>query len=130
MTNLGLFMPIRSSRTTRMLTCAAAAASVLAVTGCSLLKDTSSAYAASANAQERAAAEASAETKSRANIDSKATYLQLVEQMQKEACGSLRSRISMRLSSAGACRRNPLAYAPMPCARLTRPRSARKPISA
>ena len=84
MTNLGLFMPIRSSRTTRMLTCAAAAASVLAVTGCSLLKDTSSAYAASANAQERAAAEASAETKSSANIDSKATYLKLVEQMQKE----------------------------------------------
>lgn len=82
MTNLGLSMPMRSHRTARMLICAAAAAAALS--GCSLLKDTSSGYAAAANAQERAAAEAAAETKSSTNIDSKATYLKLVEQMQKE----------------------------------------------
>lgn len=82
MKNLGL--PLRPHRAARMLTFAAAAAAALAITGCSLLKDTSSAYVASANAQERASAEASAENKSSAKIDSKATYLKLVEQMQKE----------------------------------------------
>ncbi|WP_269759473.1 hypothetical protein [Variovorax sp. E3] len=79
-----LLFSMRARQVGRMLACAAAATAVLAVTGCSLFKDTSSGYTASADAQQRAAAEASAETKASANIDSKATYLKLVEQMQKE----------------------------------------------
>lgn len=60
---------------------ALAAFAALALGGCSALKDQ---YAASADAQQRAAAEATAETKAGAAIDSNATYLRLVEQMQKE----------------------------------------------
>ncbi len=84
MTHFDPSMPPCSHRAARMLTFGAIMASALFVSGCNLLKDTSSSYVASANAQERAAAEASAETKSSANIDSKATYLKLVEQMQKD----------------------------------------------
>ncbi|KQW55870.1 hypothetical protein [Variovorax sp. Root411] len=67
-----------SHRVVRLLACSAA---VLAFTGCGTLKDQ---YAASADAQQRAAAEAAADTKAGAAVDTKATYLKLVEQMQKE----------------------------------------------
>ena len=53
----------------------------LAVTGCAGLKDQ---YAASSDAQQRMAAEAAADTKAGASVDTQATYLKLVEQMQKE----------------------------------------------
>jgi len=65
----------------RMLAFASAAAAALVVTGCAGLKDQ---YAASADAQQRMAAEAAADTKAGANVDTQATYLKLVEQMQKE----------------------------------------------
>jgi len=60
---------------------AMAAAAVLAATGCAGPKDQ---YAASADAQQRMAAEAAADTRAGANVDTQATYLKLVEQMQKE----------------------------------------------
>lgn len=59
----------------------AIACTALAVTGCAGPKDQ---YAASADAQQRMAAEAAADTKAGANVDTQATYLKLVEQMQKE----------------------------------------------
>jgi Flp pilus assembly protein TadD len=68
------------SRTTGGLP-AFAAAAILFVSGCAGVKDQ---YAASADAQQRMAAEAVADTKAGAAIDTKATYLRLVEQMQKE----------------------------------------------
>lgn len=58
-----------------------AAAAALVITGCAGLKDQ---YAASADAQQRMAAEAAADTKAGASVDTQATYLKLVEQMQKE----------------------------------------------
>lgn len=64
-----------------MLAFASAAAAALVVTGCAGLKDQ---YAASADAQQRMAAEAAADTKAGASVDTQATYLKLVEQMQKE----------------------------------------------
>lgn len=54
---------------------------VFAVAGCASVKDQ---YAASADAQQRMASEAAAEMKAGASVDSQATYLKLVEQMQKE----------------------------------------------
>jgi Flp pilus assembly protein TadD len=58
-----------------------AAAAAIAVAGCAGPKDQ---YAASADAQQRMAAEAAADTRASANVDTQATYLKLVEQMQKE----------------------------------------------
>ncbi|MBT2336770.1 hypothetical protein J7E49_23050 [Variovorax paradoxus] len=72
---------MRSRAARRPLACAFAAAAVLAFTGCAGLKDQ---YAASADAQQRMAAEAAADTKAGASVDTQATYLKLVEQMQKE----------------------------------------------
>lgn len=54
---------------------------MLTATGCAGLKDQ---YAASADAQQRVAAEMAADTKAGASVDTQATYLKLVEQMQKE----------------------------------------------
>ena len=65
----------------RMLAFASAGAAALVVTGCAGIKDQ---YAASADAQQRMAAEAAADTKAGASVDTQATYLKLVEQMQKE----------------------------------------------
>lgn len=53
----------------------------LAVTGCAGMKD---AYPAAAEAQQRQAAEENANTRAGANIDTQATYLKLVDQMQQE----------------------------------------------
>ncbi|MGJ7565084.1 hypothetical protein ACSFBM_14610 [Variovorax sp. GB1R11] len=57
------------------------ATATFAVAGCAGVKDQ---YAASADAQQRMAAEAAADTKAGAAVDTQATYLRLVEQMQKE----------------------------------------------
>lgn len=65
----------------RMLTFASAGVVALVFTGCASIKDQ---YAASADAQQRMAAEAAADTKAGASVDTQATYLKLVEQMQKE----------------------------------------------
>jgi Flp pilus assembly protein TadD len=72
---------VNSRPARRMLAFACAAAATLVVTGCAGLKDQ---YAASADAQQRMAAEAAADTKAGASVDTQATYLKLVEQMQKE----------------------------------------------
>lgn len=71
-------LPARTLAASRLLACVAAA---IAITGCGTLKDQ---YAATADAQQRASAEAAADTKAGAAVDTKATYLKLVEQMQKE----------------------------------------------
>lgn len=73
---------MRAPTASRSLACAAALAAALAISGCAGTKDQ---YGASADAQQRMAAEAAAETKAGAAIDTKATYLRLVEQMQKES---------------------------------------------
>jgi Flp pilus assembly protein TadD len=78
-----LAFSVLSRRAGRLLACTAAMTTALTVTGCGLLKEHSG-YAANSDAQQRAAAEATAETKAGADIDTKATYLKLVEQMQKE----------------------------------------------
>jgi Flp pilus assembly protein TadD len=52
-----------------------------AVVGCAAPKDQ---YAASTDAQQRMAAEAAADTKASTSVDTKETYLKLVEQMQRE----------------------------------------------
>lgn len=65
----------------RMLAAIAVGAGTLAVTACASIKDQ---YAASADAQQRMAAEMAVDTKAGATIDTQATYLKLVEQMQKE----------------------------------------------
>ncbi|MGF6349187.1 hypothetical protein [Variovorax sp. W2I14] len=73
-----------SRRAGRLPTCTAAALTALvalAIGGCGTVKDQ---YAASADAQQRAAFESAADTKAGASIDTKATYLRLVEQMQNE----------------------------------------------
>lgn len=70
-----------SQSSSTFLALAFTAAVSLAITGCANTKDQ---YAASADAQQRAAAEASADTKAGMAIDSKGTYLKLVDQMQKE----------------------------------------------
>ncbi|RIX84006.1 hypothetical protein [Acidovorax cavernicola] len=51
------------------------------IAGCASVKDQ---YAASADAQQRAAAELAADAKAGATVDTQATYLKLVDQMQKE----------------------------------------------
>ncbi len=79
MKTLHLFMRSRCAR--GMLVATAAGAAMLAATGCAGLKDQ---YAASADAQQRMAAEMAADTKAGASVDTQATYLKLVEQMQKE----------------------------------------------
>lgn len=61
----------------RTLACLAA----LGIVGCATPKDQ---YAASTDAQQRMAAEAAAETKAGTSVDTKETYLKLVEQMQRE----------------------------------------------
>ncbi|ATA57944.1 hypothetical protein CKY39_28040 [Variovorax boronicumulans] len=53
----------------------------LAVSGCAATKDH---YAAGEDAQQRQAFEAASETKSGANIDTQATYLKVVSQMQQQ----------------------------------------------
>ncbi|CAA2108412.1 hypothetical protein [Variovorax paradoxus] len=73
--------PVRAHRAARLLAMAATAAAAMALTACGALKDQ---YAASADAQQRAAAESAAETRAGATVDTRATYLKLVEQMQKE----------------------------------------------
>ena len=75
------FPPVCSHRAGRLLACALAAAATLTITGCGAMKDH---YTATADAQQRASAEAAADTKAGAAVDTKATYLKLVEQMQKE----------------------------------------------
>lgn len=70
--------PACTHRASHLLVCAVAA---ITITGCGALKDQ---YAASADAQQRASAEAAADTKAGAAVDTKATYLKLVEQMQRE----------------------------------------------
>lgn len=65
----------------RVLAFASAGVAALVFTGCASIKDQ---YAASADAQQRMAAEAAADTKAGATVDTQATYLKLVEQMQKE----------------------------------------------
>ncbi|CAN7585856.1 hypothetical protein LJR161_004271 [Variovorax paradoxus] len=60
---------------------AAICLTTLAILGCASPKDQ---YAASADAQQRMAAEASADTKAGTSVDTKETYLKLVEQMQRE----------------------------------------------
>lgn len=72
---------VNSGPARRMQAFTFAAVAVLVVTGCAGLKDQ---YAASADAQQRMAAEAAADTKAGASVDTQATYLKLVEQMQKE----------------------------------------------
>jgi Flp pilus assembly protein TadD len=74
-----LFMSPHAAWRLPAATCAAAAA--LALAGCAGPKDQ---YAASTDAQQRMAAEAAADTRAGANVDTQATYLKLVEQMQKE----------------------------------------------
>ncbi|MDZ4355565.1 MAG: hypothetical protein U1B84_03980 [Variovorax sp.] len=59
----------------------AIAVMALAASGCAGLKDQ---YAASTDAQQRAAAEVASDTKAGATVDTQATYLKLVDQMQKE----------------------------------------------
>lgn len=76
-----LAIAMRHRHADRMRACTATALVVLSLGGCGTLKDQ---YAASADAQQRAASEAAADTKAGAAIDTKATYLKLVEQMQKE----------------------------------------------
>jgi Flp pilus assembly protein TadD len=76
-----LAISMRSRHAGRMLACTAAALAALALGGCGALKDQ---YAASNDAQQRAVFEAAADTKAGAAIDTKATYLRLVEQMQNE----------------------------------------------
>jgi len=76
-----LDLPGRTGRAGRLLACGVAVVAAVAITGCGALKDQ---YAAAADAQQRASAEAAAETKAGASVDTKATYLKLVEQMQKE----------------------------------------------
>lgn len=55
--------------------------SVLAMAGCAATKDH---YAASEDAQQRQAFEAASETKTGANIDTQATYVKVVDQMQQQ----------------------------------------------
>jgi len=57
------------------------AAIALAITGCSATKDH---YAAGEDAQQRQAFETASETKASANIDTQATYLKVVDQMQQQ----------------------------------------------
>ncbi|WP_395317376.1 hypothetical protein [Variovorax sp. UC74_104] len=76
-----LDLPGHRDLSSRLLACGASAAIAIAITGCGALKDQ---YAAAADAQQRASAEAAADTKAGAAVDTKATYLKLVEQMQKE----------------------------------------------
>ena len=64
-----------------VLTSLVSGVAALAIAGCAGTKDQ---YAASADAQQRMAAEMAADTKAGASIDTQATYLKLVEQMQKE----------------------------------------------
>ncbi|PBI92259.1 Tetratricopeptide repeat protein [Variovorax boronicumulans] len=63
--------------TTRIPACLLA----LVIAGCAAPKDQ---YAASADAQQRMAAEAAADTKAGTSVDTRETYLKLVEQMQRE----------------------------------------------
>jgi len=70
-----------SSAVRRTLAFVSAGAAAVVIAGCAGVKDQ---YAASADAQQRMAAEAAADTKAGASVDTQATYLKLVEQMQKE----------------------------------------------
>lgn len=70
-----------SGRRPRIAVAALMAAAVLAAVGCSSTKD---GYAGIAEGQQRQAAEEAALTKESANIDTQATYLKLVDQMQQE----------------------------------------------
>lgn len=76
-----LHLCICSPTVRRLLAFASAGTAALVFTGCASIKDQ---YAASADAQQRMAAEAAADTKAGATVDTQATYLKLVEQMQKE----------------------------------------------
>ncbi|MFS2164958.1 tetratricopeptide repeat protein [Variovorax sp. Varisp62] len=61
---------------------AAICLTAFAILGCSTPKDQ---YAASADAQQRMAADAAADNKAGTSVDTKETYLKLVEQMQRES---------------------------------------------
>lgn len=74
-------MTERTSPIARYLFVGITLAFVLAATGCAGLKD---AYPAASEAQQRQAAEENANGKASANIDTQATYLRLVDQMQQE----------------------------------------------
>ena len=65
----------------RMAMASATAGLVLVLAGCAATKDH---YAAAEEAQQRQAFETASETKAGANIDTQATYLQLVSQMQQQ----------------------------------------------
>lgn len=80
MKNFTVFAIARPARLTVVSACMVGAA--LALSGCASVKDQ---YAASADAQQRMAAEAAADTKAGAAVDTQATYLRLVEQMQQQA---------------------------------------------
>jgi Flp pilus assembly protein TadD len=66
---------------TRLKSTLAIAGATLALAGCAVSKDR---YAATEEAQQRQAFETANETKASANIDTQATYLQLVSQMQQQ----------------------------------------------
>lgn len=72
---------VRSHLARRMLAIAVTGAAIFSLAACAGLKDQ---YAASSDAQQRMAAEMAADTKAAASVDTQATYLKLVEQMQKE----------------------------------------------
>ncbi|MGJ7570713.1 hypothetical protein ACSFBX_09275 [Variovorax sp. RB2P76] len=80
MKNLTVFAFARPVRVIVVSACMASSA--LVISGCASVKDQ---YAASADAQQRMAAEAAADTKAGAAVDTQATYLRLVEQMQQQA---------------------------------------------
>ncbi len=75
------YLLTRSLPARRTLAVLSAGVAALAISGCAGTKDQ---YAASADAQQRMAAEMAADTKAGASVDTQATYLKLVDQMQKE----------------------------------------------
>ncbi|MGJ7608879.1 hypothetical protein ACSFA7_31395 [Variovorax sp. LT1R20] len=73
---------VSAAASSRRLACIAAGLTLTMVTfGCAAPKDQ---YAGAAEAQQRMAAEDAASSKASASIDTQATYLRLVEQMQRE----------------------------------------------
>ncbi|SCX74049.1 hypothetical protein [Variovorax sp. EL159] len=73
--------PFLVTKPSRLATCVAATLLAFAVVGCSSLKGQ---YAANSDAQQRQAFEAAADAKAGTTIDTQATYLKVVEQMQQE----------------------------------------------
>lgn len=73
--------PSPVANASRLATCVSAALLALAAVGCSGLKGQ---YAANSDAQQRQAFEAATDAKAGATVDTQATYLKVVEQMQQE----------------------------------------------